>query len=168
MPLERPLSQNAHADYCAAEFRGPGAHHRFDDSPDDYEMDMDQRTRFLGGGRAGRIILLGDGTEILAGQMHDDDGDVDMEDRGEAEEAEEKDLDEQVQKGQEPNVPNGETGDEDRSKREETPSPALQGKSSEPAEKSEEETQQPPETTKSEPKPVIDETATEAEKKESN
>jgi len=31
--------------------------------------------------------LLGDGTEILTGHIHDDDGDVDMEDRGEAEEA---------------------------------------------------------------------------------
>lgn len=67
-------------------------------------MDMDQRTRFLGGGRGGgRIILLGDGTEILTTSGHDDDGDIDMEDRGEAEEAndeEEKDLAEQVRRGQ--------------------------------------------------------------------
>ena len=84
---------------------------------------MDQRTRFLGG-RAGRIILLGDGTEILTGQVHDDDGDIDMEDRGEAEEAEEDDLNEQVQKGEESNKPNGEAIDAERSKREETPSPA--------------------------------------------
>ena len=106
----------------AAEFRGPGTHHRYDDSPDDYDMDMDQRTRFLGG-RSGRIILLGDGTEISVGNIPDDDGDVDMEDRGEAEEAEEDDLQEQVQKdaAATDSIPNGET---DRSKREETPAPA--------------------------------------------
>lgn len=61
-------------------------------------MDMDQRTRFLGGRAGGRIILLGDGTEISIGHAHDDDGDVDMEDRGEAEEAEEDDLGEQVRR----------------------------------------------------------------------
>nr|POF16562.1 hypothetical protein CFP56_24080 [Quercus suber] len=85
----------------AAEFRGPGVHNHFsaDDSPDDYDMDMDQRTRTLGGGRGGRIILLGDGTELGISE-HDDDGDIDMEDRGEAEELEDKDLAEQVKKGQ--------------------------------------------------------------------
>lgn len=107
-----------------AEFRGPGIHHHFsDDSPDDYEMDMDQRTRMLGGNRAGggRIILLGDGTEIHTSGLHDEDGDVDMEDRGEAEELEEKDLAEQVKKGQtESKEPNG----PERSQREETPAPA--------------------------------------------
>nr|XP_023907969.1 protein phosphatase 2C homolog 2-like [Quercus suber] len=84
-----------------AEFRGPGVHNHFsaDDSPDDYDMDMDQRTRTLGGGRGGRIILLGDGTELGISE-HDDDGDIDMEDRGEAEELEDKDLAEQVKKGQ--------------------------------------------------------------------
>lgn len=97
-------------------------HHRFDDSPDDYEMDMDQRTRMLG--RHGRIILLGDGTEILTGHAHDHDGDVDMDERGDVEEvegsedsSEEKDLEEQVQK----NKPNG----EDRSQREGTPAPSA-------------------------------------------
>ena len=101
-------------------------------------MDMDQRTRFIGG-RAGRIILLGNGTEILAGQSHDDDGDIDMEDRGEAEEAEDKDLEEQVTKGQEDaKAPNGEADEADRSTREETPAPASQGKDTEPAEKVEE------------------------------
>ena len=67
-------------------------------------MDMEQRTRFLGGGRqGGRIILLGDGTEIHTASGPDDDGDVDMEDRGDAVEAdseEEKDLAEQVRRGQ--------------------------------------------------------------------
>lgn len=101
-----------------AEFRGPGIHHRFDDSSDDYEMDMDQRTRLLGG-RAGRIILLGDGTEIVTGQGDDDD--VDMEDRGEAEEAD-SDVEEQVKKGQAET--NGES-DAARTKREETPAPST-------------------------------------------
>ena len=49
----------------AAEFRGPGVRHQFDnDSPDDYELDLDKRSRSFGG-RRGRIILLGDGTEVL-------------------------------------------------------------------------------------------------------
>ncbi|MCJ1313255.1 Protein phosphatase 2C 2 [Agyrium rufum] len=48
-----------------AENRGPGIGHAssWDDS-DEYELDMDQRTRDLGG-RSGRIILLGDGSEVL-------------------------------------------------------------------------------------------------------
>ena len=126
----RLLQGTTHADCAAAEFRGPGTHHRFDDSPDDYDMDMDQRTRFIGG-RAGRIILLGDGTEILTDQGHDDDGDVDMEDRGEAEEEEDKDLEEQVPKRDEAAKENGET---DRSQREETPAPDSQDKEGESSE----------------------------------
>lgn len=138
-----------HADNHAAEFRGPGTHHHFDDSPDDFEMDMDQRTRFLGG-RAGRIILLGDGTEILTGNIHDDDGDVDMEDRGEAEEADD-DSDDQVPASSQ-SKPNGEKADERRNTREETPSPALQGKNTEPTEKVEEAKRQQAETGETEPK----------------
>ena len=46
-----------------AEFRGPGVRRQYDDSGDDFDLDMD-RSRGLGG-RAGRIILLGDGTEVL-------------------------------------------------------------------------------------------------------
>ncbi|UJO24318.1 uncharacterized protein CLAFUR5_13618 [Fulvia fulva] len=110
-----------------AEFRGPGMHHRFDDSPsDEYDMDMDQRTRMLG--RGGRIILLGDGTEILTGNANDHDGDVDMDDRGDAEEtsddsSEEKDT-EQVRKHQAAEQkPNGET-EQERSAREATPAPS--------------------------------------------
>lgn len=79
-----------------AEFRGPGMHHRFDDSPDDYDMDMDQRTRMLG--------------------HADHDGDVDMDERGEAEEETDEKDDEQVSKNQS----NGE-----RSQREETPGPSA-------------------------------------------
>jgi len=53
-----------------AEFRGPGARHQFDqDSPDDYELDV-PRYR---GGKNGRIILLGDGTEVLTDSTDDAD-----------------------------------------------------------------------------------------------
>ncbi|KAM3420699.1 hypothetical protein BST61_g3951 [Cercospora zeina] len=81
-----------------AEFRGPGMHHRFDDSPDDYEMDMDQRTRMLGHG--------------------DPDGDVDMEDRvTEVEDASLDETDEEaVQRNQQQR-------NNDRSQREGTPAP---------------------------------------------
>lgn len=136
-----------------AEFRGPGRHHSFDDSPDDYDMDMDQRTRMLGRGGSGRVILLGDGTEIMTGpHEHDDDGDVDMEDRGEAEELEDKDLEEQVKKGQadakqeagkETNGPV-----EERSTREETPGPAQPASSGEATETVEEVKPSPPEPSK--------------------
>ncbi|MCJ1355393.1 MAG: Protein phosphatase 2C 2 [Icmadophila ericetorum] len=47
------------------EQRGPGARHQFDDSGDDYDLDLDQRTRGFSGSRSGGIILLGDGTEVL-------------------------------------------------------------------------------------------------------
>ena len=60
--------------FSEAEFRGPGAHNRFDPSDEDEYMDMDQRTRLLGG-RGGRVILLGDGTEIVTGSGDDDDVD---------------------------------------------------------------------------------------------
>lgn len=130
---------DAPADRLLAEFRGPGRHHSFDDSPDDYDMDMDQRTRMLGRGNAGRIILLGDGTEIHTGNAHDDDGDVDMEDRGEAEELEDKDLAEQVQKGQADAKAESNGPVEERSTREETPGPdAPQPASGEPTETIEE------------------------------
>ena len=67
-----------------------------------------QRTRLLGG-RAGRIILLGDGTEILTSHGdEDDDDDVDMEDRGEAEEV---------------NDDEKSSEDSTRTQREETPAP---------------------------------------------
>ena len=41
--------------FSEAEFRGPGAHNRFDPSDEDEYMDMDQRTRLLGG-RGGRVM----------------------------------------------------------------------------------------------------------------
>ena len=123
----RRQPDRAHADFGAAEFRGPGTHHQFDDSSDDYEMDMDQRTRFISGRQGGRIILLGDGTEISLGGTPDED-DVDMEDRGEAEEAEDEDLEEQVRKRDED--ANAESTEPSRSQREETPGPPSQGEDS--------------------------------------
>ncbi|KAF2677260.1 PP2C-domain-containing protein [Lentithecium fluviatile CBS 122367] len=71
-----------------AEFRGPGVHHRIDDSPDDIDMDLDSRFR-PNNGLGGRIILLGDGTELTTeapdAEMFDNDN-------------EDKDLDSQVDK----------------------------------------------------------------------
>jgi len=101
-----------------AEFRGPGAHNRFDPSDEDEYMDMDQRTRLLGG-RGGRVILLGDGTEIVTGSGDDDD--VDM---GEAEEVDDSDLEEQIKKGQAESN-NGETNTS-RVQREGTPGPKTE------------------------------------------
>ena len=113
-------SQSVRLTFCEAEFRGPGAHHRFDASDEDEYMDMDQRTRLLGG-RGGRVILLGDGTEIITGSGDDED-DVDM---GEAEEVDDSDIEEQIKKGQaESSKTNGEQ--EERVQREGTPGPKAQ------------------------------------------
>ncbi|KAI9835525.1 MAG: Protein phosphatase type 2C 3 [Sarea resinae] len=97
-----------------SEFRGPGLHHHFETSSDEYEMDLDARTRNLGA-RSGRIILLGDGTEVLT-----DSDDAEMFDHAE----EDKDLESQVSKLQ------GSSGDEQnfddsnaRNEREGTPGP---------------------------------------------
>ncbi|KAK2736007.1 Protein phosphatase 2C 2 [Myotisia sp. PD_48] len=53
-----------------AHFRGPGIRRQFDDSPTGYDAVLDGQPR---GGRTGRIIFLGDGTEVLT-----DMGDEDM------------------------------------------------------------------------------------------
>jgi len=76
-----------------AEFRGPGVHHNFDDSDSGYDNDNHDRGKKSIGGtqRGGRIILLGDGTEILT-----DSDDTEMFDQSE----EDRDLDSQVHKGQ--------------------------------------------------------------------
>jgi protein phosphatase 2C family protein 2/3 len=97
-----------------AEFRGPGVHHRIDDSPDDIDMDLDSRFRpNNGNGNGGRIILLGDGTEVSTG---DNDGEMfDNED-------EDKDLDSQVNKY------NQEANAESRQDREGTPGPQHESK----------------------------------------
>lgn len=73
-----------------AEFRGPGVHHNFDDSDSGYDVDMDQKSKTFGGNQRGRIILLGDGTEVLT-----DSDDTEMFDHQD----EDKDLDSQVHKG---------------------------------------------------------------------
>lgn len=93
-----------------AEFRGPGVRHQFDhDSPDEYELDMDSRSRNFTRS-SGRIILLGDGTEVLT-----DSDDVDMFDRTD----EDKDTANQVQK-----TTNVSTEDDpSRGEREGTPGP---------------------------------------------
>lgn len=91
-----------------AEFRGPGVRHQFDDSPDDFDLDLDHRTKGFGG-RSGRIILLGDGTEVLT-----DTDDTEMFDHSE----EDKDLDSQVQKNA-----SSSNDDAGRSEREGTPAP---------------------------------------------
>ena len=76
-----------------AEFRGPGVHHNFDDSDSGYDVDVDSRLKAAGGNnQRGRIILLGDGTEVLT----DSDDTAEMFDHGE----EDKDLESQVARGQ--------------------------------------------------------------------
>jgi protein phosphatase PTC2/3 len=97
-----------------AEFRGPGVHHRYDENSDDYDMDMDQRTRFGGFGNAGgsgsRIILLSDGPEATG-----ENGDADMFDHAD----EDRDLDAQVSK-----VEDSDSEDDGaRNQREGTPAP---------------------------------------------
>ena len=94
----------------SAEFKGPGVRHRgYDDSGDDFDIDMDQRTRGLGGGmggRSGRIILLGDGSEMLT---EDDE-----------QEAIEQDEDDKDVEGR---TTSGSSSTESRSEREATPGP---------------------------------------------
>jgi protein phosphatase 2C family protein 2/3 len=92
-----------------AEFRGPGVHHNFDDSDSGYDVDMDQKKSF-GGNQRGRIILLGDGAEVLT-----DSDDTEMFDHSE----EDKDLASQVHKGQ--------ATSQDEPKQEKTGSTQLKG-----------------------------------------
>jgi protein phosphatase 2C family protein 2/3 len=81
-------------------------HHRIDDSPDDIDMDLDSRFR-PNNGMGGRIILLGDGTELTTeapdAEMFDNDN-------------EDKDLDSQVDRSKKDDANNATT-------REETPGP---------------------------------------------
>lgn len=79
--------------YLIAEFRGPGVHHNFDDndSGNDYDNDSSSKGKSFGiGGYRGRIIFLGDGTEVLT-----DSDDTEMFDNTE----EDKDVANQVSKG---------------------------------------------------------------------
>ncbi|KAH0442736.1 protein phosphatase 2C [Colletotrichum camelliae] len=73
-----------------AEFRGPGVHHNFDDSDSGYDVDLENKGKPFGiGGYKGRIIFLGDGTEVLT-----DSDDTEMFENAE----EDKDLESQVSK----------------------------------------------------------------------
>lgn len=66
-------------------------HHNFDDSGSGYENDSESKGKSFGiGGYKGRIIFLGDGTEVLT-----DSDDTEMFDNSE----EDKDLASQVEKG---------------------------------------------------------------------
>lgn len=80
-----------------AEFRGPGVHHNFDDTDDHADPSASfpdpQRNQPIGlSGYNGRIIFLGDGTEVLTNSSPDADM-VDVTD-------EDKDLESQVSKGE--------------------------------------------------------------------
>ncbi|KAJ4407665.1 Protein phosphatase 2C 2 [Neurospora sp. IMI 360204] len=77
--------------HIIAEFRGPGVHHNFDDSDSGYDLeDSGNKGKPFGmGGYKGRIIFLGDGTEVLT-----DADDTEMFDNAE----EDKDLASQVSK----------------------------------------------------------------------
>ncbi len=115
----------------AAEFRGPGVRHQFDhDSPDEYELDLDNRSRGFGG-KNGRIILLGDGTEVLT-----DSDDADMFDHSE----EDKDTENQVSKGPQA----GHDEESMRSEREGTPAPQSVQRTESPSSTQTEESEKSP------------------------
>jgi protein phosphatase PTC2/3 len=102
----------------SAEFRGPGVHHNFDDSDGAYEEGEKGGKPFGIGGYRGRIIFLGDGSEVLT-----DSDDTEMFDQ------EDKDLDSQVSKASASSEPEGEsaskTGDENKSAGESSSKPAA-------------------------------------------
>lgn len=84
-----------------AEFRGPGVHHNFDDSDSGYDVDENKSKPFGIGGYKGRIIFLGDGTEVLT-----DSDDAEMFDNSE----EDKDLASQVSKNASTDGDDGNSG----------------------------------------------------------
>ncbi|OQE17308.1 hypothetical protein PENSTE_c021G01474 [Penicillium steckii] len=53
-----------------SEFRGPGIRNQFEDQPDDYDLEMERSRAFST--RPGRIILLGDGTEVIPDQHEEE------------------------------------------------------------------------------------------------
>jgi protein phosphatase 2C family protein 2/3 len=84
-----------------AEFRGPGVHHNYEDSDSGYEVDAENKGKSFGvGGYRGRIIFLGDGTEVLT-----DSDDTEMFDNAD----EDKDLESQVSKTSASNETAGKT-----------------------------------------------------------
>ncbi|KAK2003224.1 protein phosphatase 2C [Colletotrichum falcatum] len=91
-----------------AEFRGPGVHHNFDDSDSGYDVDVENKGKPFGiGGYKGRIIFLGDGTEVLT-----DSDDTEMFDNAE----EDKDLESQVSKASSATSKDGETNEKSTTK----------------------------------------------------
>ncbi|KAK4179326.1 phosphatase 2C-domain-containing protein [Triangularia setosa] len=112
-----------------AEFRGPGVHHNFDDSDSGYDVEENKQGgggggRSFGiGGYKGRIIFLGDGTEVLT-----DSDDTEMFDNSE----EDKDLASQVSKASSAEGGEAAAGKEQDKKPE--PSPEAAGKPSGEAE----------------------------------
>lgn len=97
-----------------AEFRGPGVHHNFDDSDSGYDVDENKSKPFGLGGYKGRIIFLGDGTEVLT-----DSDDAEMFDNAE----EDKDLASQVSKSS--------SSEEDSGSLPRAPSPPAKGQTNE-------------------------------------
>ncbi|KAF6818464.1 protein phosphatase [Colletotrichum sojae] len=94
-----------------AEFRGPGVHHNFDDSDSGYDVDLENKGKPFGiGGYKGRIIFLGDGTEVLT-----DSDDTEMFDNAE----EDKDLESQVPKATSATSKDGQADDSTKNKSEE-------------------------------------------------
>ncbi|KAI4207626.1 MAG: hypothetical protein LQ346_000433 [Caloplaca aetnensis] len=100
-----------------AEMRAPGQRvlNRSDDSGDDYDLDLDKQSSGFGG-RSGRIILLGNGTEVVTDS--DEQEVFDHED-------DDQDLENQVSK----HDTNSSKETADRKQREETPGPPSQDSS---------------------------------------
>lgn len=118
-PVTLDFSTDCQVDSRAAEHRGPGVHHGFDDSREDQDMPMDIDGRSGGyGGRGRGAIILGDGSGSF--DIHDsNEHDADMFDNFE----EDQDLESQVTRG----TPSGSEDEgeaaQERSRREETPAP---------------------------------------------
>lgn len=66
----KKLPRRADGQICAAEFRGPGIRNQFEENPDDYDLEMERSRAFST--RSGRIILLGDGTEVIPDQNEEE------------------------------------------------------------------------------------------------
>ncbi|KAL0778051.1 hypothetical protein CaCOL14_005703 [Colletotrichum acutatum] len=108
-----------------AEFRGPGVHHNFDDSDSGYDVDVENKGKPFGiGGYKGRIIFLGDGTEVLT-----DSDDTEMFDNAE----EDKDLESQVSKAASATSKDSEAEDKSAPKTEETKAADKTAEESKPA-----------------------------------
>lgn len=104
---------------CAAESRAPGqrARHLPEDSSDDYDVDLDKQGSGFGG-RSGRIILLGNGTEVVTDSEEQEVFDHEDDDR---------DLENQISKHS-AHASKGTV--ESRNQREDTPGPPSQDSTS--------------------------------------